>query len=1001
MERLSQLTNIIYQIHENGKNILIKKEINQALKFECLLYFNYIHGITKELNDLRYLLQGMHKIGKDSFTSFEYELDIMNQKLNLLSSKTQMDKAINYYRNLEEHLQLFDLNNLFETKKEVDFFEDRINIYKEYFKKIEKPKKDNGIQVKQDIPYIELERQKINIAKYKLPIYNIPEPAPRKGGEIKILIKDLKLAAKEMDEIIAGKDHLEKQNYEERMEKFEVLINDKYGLTSPDSINIKEVCHIIGMVGTGKSTLIQVLIYYLSKNGYRTMALFETVKDVLDNAYLFENLGVLTSAFNGERKQDDRVQKVIESKEMIVSEKYANNLIGNCYISHLANGKFDDLIMYGSEPCYQMKYNGKSTLCPFYSICPRKENSYKLYNASVIFANINSLLYSRTGLIKDKGRLLLLEYAIEYVDVVIFDEADAMQIRLDRLLNQSEYAEKILDYNLEKLYPYLKNAINDDNDFSNIRDLYVTFNIVNSALSDLKNYLTRKSIGEKFYQIKNGQWFSAYLLSFSIDFLPENFRKDYKKVIENEDSSFLGMREVYLSFSDTLEERYFDFYQKYNINEENHDYVRFLMALVITEKNILSLQYELEKIQRDNNEAIIDTNMPKIFMRPNEKVLRLLPKSPTNNRFGFLYDKEKQKLQIFRQNAIGRSIMTDLPYLKINEDGKPIGPHTILISGSSFVPESSEHHIQRPVNYVLETTSNKARDFINKIKIQHINTEIKVSGKSNKKEALMSLCLENEELFKKAFNENGRSLVIVNSYEQAKWVQSELNNMLFTNKVFRLIPDSDLVTEANNTIQRSKVNQSKEIDYKFLVAPAISIARGFNIVDETGHSLFNKMFVLVRPMSKPKEIDTVTSIVNGEVISLLSKKITSPHLTEELERIKKSHNKAHAIWINCLRDFYNIEYSDEILKRNIVVSRFVLLTQLIGRLLRITNVDLEPPEIILLDQAFVGNKMNEFNLLEEIEGYLESMMKNPSYGILMEKLYSPFLEGVKRGKVHV
>ncbi|WP_341302155.1 hypothetical protein MHB44_07140 [Lysinibacillus sp. FSL H8-0500] len=992
METFKQLSKKVFQIHELGNSILSEKQIVQTLKFESLLYFNYIHQLTENPLELRNILQGMHKIAKSELTNFHYELDIINQNLKAISSKNQMDKVITEYNHLEKNLRMFDLENIFETNSESDFYNDRIRIYKATFQELEKTNRVKIPQVKNDLSHIELDGKKIDISKYQLPEYEVQQPSPRKGGNIKIMIADLKLAAKEMDAMIASKPNVDEQNYVDRMNKFDIYANDHYGIQSTDQILLKEVCHIIGMVGTGKSTLIHVLVYYLSKNGYKTMVLFETVKDVLTHADLFDNLGVLSTAINGERKQEKRVQKVIEYQEMIIPEKYASNLTGNCYISQLSGGVYDDLKLYGEEPCYRMTYEGKATLCPFYSICPRKQNSRKLYNASAIFANINSLLYNRTGLIKGRGRLLLLEYVIDFVDVVIFDEADELQMKLDHLLNESEYTETILNNSFNELYNYIKIAISNG-DFSEYRDLDANFRIVLNGLTEVKNLLKKRSVLEGFKQIKYGQWFSSFILAKSIDFLPNGFAQDYNRILENKDESFFGMQEAYLMGSQKLDARYKELYEQYRIEKKDYFAVRFLIALVLTEKYILSLQTELEKIQKNNN-TIQTTGIPNIFKRPNKDLMRLLPSSPTNNRFGFIYDEEGNTLQIFRQQAIGRSAMTDLPYLKVDKNGKPLGPHTILLSGSSFAPGSSAHHIHRPVKYILQAPDN-IQQFIKQINIKYVNTNIKISGAKNKKAALKEICHANKELFMNALNEDGRSLIIVNSYEQAQWVQNELKQILPT-KVYRLIPDSSIVT--NETIQRSKLNQSKNIAYKFLIAPAIAIARGFNIVDEKGHSLFKKMFVLVRPMSKPKEIETIVSIVNGEVTRIRSMQLVSPFLSVELERIKNCRNSAQMIWNKTLRDFYGIQNADELLKRNIIVSRLILLTQLIGRLLRVTNLKAAPPEINLLDHAFVGRKQNDFDLLEEIERYLEDIMVSPRDGVLVEKLYSPFLEGLKRGK---
>lgn len=988
----NKLIKDIYTVHKHGNNLIQKKEFPNIIKLECLLYYNYLYQFTADVKELRSLLQNLHKIGKSELSSTHYELDILNRNLKSISSTQQMGKVLQLYNQLEDNLKLFDINDILCVNENVDFKNDRIAVYENIFQDVLKDTKVNMPQIKNNISHINIDDKKIDISAYKLPLYELESPTPKKGGEIKIFIDDLKTAAEEMDVIIANNTSLEPQNYKGRLEKFGISLNDQYGIRNVDFITVKEICHIIGMVGTGKSTLIQVLLFYLSKNGYRSMVLFETVKEVIDNTFLFEQLGVESVAVNGEREQQKRVQKVIEYDEMFINENYAKYLTGNCYISNLTEGTYDDLANYGEEPCYKMKSDNKPTLCPFFSVCPRKQNTRKLNSASIVFANVNSLLSTRTGLIKERGRILLLEYALDFIDVVIFDEADAVQIKLDKTLNESEYAEDLLKSNFSEIKSYIEKVIYDI-EFEPYRDLYVDFTMVMGALSEVKFLINNNTILKNFQIIKNGQWFSAFVLINSAQFLPEKFREDYLNFVQNNKSEFSGLEDAYILKANKLNAKYEELYERYSIESKHREIVKFLMALVFTEKYIFSLQSELEQVQKLNNNAE-KAMLPNIFRKINQDLGELLPNAPTNNRFGFLYDRVKNTLQIFRQQAIGRSAMIDLPYLKIDKNGNPLGPHTILLSGSSFAPGSQAGHIYRPVNYILEPP-NEMQEFIKKINIKHMKTDISVSGIEDKKTALIEMCCEYKDIFIDASNDEGRSLIIVNSYQQADWVQTVLNQIL-PSKVYRLVPDSEKAE--SYCIQRNKVNQSESIDYKFLVAPASAISRGFNIVDSNGHSLFKKLFLLIRPMSKPKQVEDAVAIVNGKVTELLSKSIIQVHSSEQLKQIQNARSHAQKVWNVVLRDFYSINYADEIVKKNIIVSRLVLLMQLIGRLLRITDYEAAVPEIILLDHAFVGKRANTFNLLEEIENYLELECKNPKHGVLMEKLYMPFLEGLRRGK---
>lgn len=988
----SKLLKDIYTIHSHGNNIIQKKDMDNVIKLECLLYYNYFNKITGKVKNLQGLLQNLHKIGRNEFSKIHYELDILNKNLKSLSSMQQMKKAIQLYMQLEDNLRLFNINDILHIRENIDFESERIRVYEYLFRNVVEEVELSIPQVKTDISYVKIDDKKIDISAYNLPLYDLESPKPKKGGDIKISIKDLKIVAEEMDEIISRNSFLKRQNYRKRLESFKVSLNNQYGIEEVENITIKEVCHIIGMVGTGKSTLIQVLVFYLAKKGYRSMVLFETVKEVVDNTFLFEKLGIQAVAINGERNQQNRIQKVIEYDEMIVNEHYAQYLTGNCYISNLAEGVYDSLTNYGKEPCYNMKYNDQAILCPFFSICPRKQNIRKLNKASTIFTNVNSLLTTRTGMIKKRGRLLLLEYALDFMDVVIFDEADAIQVRLDSTLNEAEYTEDLLKSNFSEIKNYIEKAILGS-EFESYRDLHVSFTMVIAALSEVKSLINTKTIHENFSNIKYGQWFSGYVLINSLKFLPDQFIKDYLSFVQNNKSEFSDLEDAYILNSAKLKIRYEELYERYGIESEYKIIVRFLIALIFTEKYIFSLQTELEQVQKIHD-SIDQATLPNIFRKINNKLKGLLPNSPTNNRFGFLYDREQNTLQIFRQQAIGRSAMIDLPYLKIDEHGKALGPHTILLSGSSFAPGSQAGHIYRKVNYILEPP-NEMQEFIKKIKIKHMKTDIRISGTKDKKVALEKLCQEFKDVFINAAKEEGRSLIIVNSYQQAKWVQEILNRILAC-KVYRLVPDSKKAE--NYCIQRNKLNNSINIDYKFLVAPATAISRGFNIVDNNGQSLFKKLFVLIRPMSKPKQVGEAVTIVNGKVTEFLSNCSATVYGSEYLNQIQNARSHAQKVWNDILRDFYSISHADDILKKNITVSRLVLLMQLIGRLLRVTDYSVEPPEIFLLDHAFTGEKEISFNLLKEIEEYLEVGCENDQYGVLMEKLYMPFLEGLRRGK---
>ena len=95
-----------------------------------------------------------------------------------------------------------------------------------------------------------------------------------------------------------------------------------------------------------------------------------------------------------------------------------------------------------------------------------------------------------------------------------------------------------------------------------------------------------------------------------------------------------------------------------------------------------------------------------------------LPSALMGNLFGIKSTKDDDVL-LFRQYAYGRELLTDLPYLRVNREGVPIGPHVVLLSGSSYAKGSLEYHVNADVNYIVEADE-AVRDFIAKTQFAKI-----------------------------------------------------------------------------------------------------------------------------------------------------------------------------------------------------------------------------------------------------------------------------------------
>jgi len=370
-----------------------------------------------------------------------------------------------------------------------------------------------------------------------------------------------------------------------------------------------------------------------------------------------------------------------------------------------------------------------------------------------------------------------------------------------------------------------------------------------------------------------------------------------------------------------------------------------------------------------------------------------LPASAIGNIFGFIYDKETKILKTFRQYAFGRALMLSLPFLMMDESKKAVGPNVVLLSGTSWAKDSFRYHIHAKVNYILESDP-RIRRKIEETKVKYLPIEIRVSGSGENRDKNL------EELVKYTVpyiqNElertKGRILFIVNSYAEASRAKEYLQMQFPREKIRYLVRDDE--EEKHDTLKRGNIWKLYQTDTKMLVAPAGAIERGHNIVDEMGHSVLTSVFFLTRPMTVPGDIEDVITLVNG----IVSKKVEELQSANLLKRIGSIRSTAIKMWSKLLgANNYSLDNLDPHEKRDLAVSKLVIIHQIFGRLVRITDFDRPAPSIYFADAAFKGRNPQSFDLLEEMMSWLDELINSGTEREIAETLYGPFYRACKRG----
>lgn len=379
---------------------------------------------------------------------------------------------------------------------------------------------------------------------------------------------------------------------------------------------------------------------------------------------------------------------------------------------------------------------------------------------------------------------------------------------------------------------------------------------------------------------------------------------------------------------------------------------------------------------------------------------KYLPSALCGNLFG-MKKNEQGDIILFRQFAFGRSLMKDLPYLRLDENGEAIGPHVIMLSGSSWAEGSYEYHINRPVNYILEADSDK-RDFLSKTKFYESGFSERVSGSGEMRiEMLKKITEKSAGDIIEEYNRNvGKILIIVNSYEQASIVQETLANTLHKKqcsaRVYRMISDATTTDDSEGVIRRGEANRFASMPAEILIAPAMAIERGHNIVDEKGHSALGAVFFFVRPMSVPDDVQEKGSKLNG-YMEAHCKRNPGESIWEYNMRMRQEASKRWSIVTRSGN--YGLDNLSDDDKKDIVSTLFILILQIFGRLARVTDTSKPAPHVYFVDGAFRKAPDTErgFDCLTELGTYLDNMIQSETSSEIANTLYKPFYDAFKKG----
>ncbi len=325
--------------------------------------------------------------------------------------------------------------------------------------------------------------------------------------------------------------------------------------------------------------------------------------------------------------------------------------------------------------------------------------------------------------------------------------------------------------------------------------------------------------------------------------------------------------------------------------------LQFALTITLLDRHTQIVFYEWQNRPNNIREVSPHRRMPSAMMN-------ILPLPVTGRQFGTYYSrKDSNTLSLFAYTNIGRDYVLNYHRLLTDFDGLR-GANVLALSGTSYLPDSTTFHVGDPQGILMPEAI--AQDAIMQSEFKFIpqfddkNKPMRISGNlSNKKAAnskftqlaksLVTASGSNhllEELQRlkdlgekdpELWQDRDRILVLVNSYEQAKWVADGMRNYCssFRQQIYHLVNDELEPTKDGKSqpgeLKRADIEIFGHNEGKILVAPTSSIGRGFNILNSNGKAAFGAVYFLTRPYPHPNDTQAIAQEMNRRAYQWLDK----------------------------------------------------------------------------------------------------------------------------------
>ena len=633
--------------------------------------------------------------------------------------------------------------------------------------------------------------------------------------------------ATEIDKAIpeSRRGHWEKRLHRVKLELWDVQATR---LKSTDTLTIDGLFHLIGMVSSGKSTLMDVLAFWAANNGLHVTIVVGDVISVLNRAQQFKKLGMsvapLLGAYNRGR-HIERLHNVLASEEpaqrLVAEHEGFRWLSTACPLDALRTR--EKPLELGEKPCTKLRSRqdkeasdppaSAEQACPLYGHCPSHQAQRDLVDASIWIATPASLVYTRMAEQLNPERVQSAEMVYRRSDLLIIDEADQVQMQLDSIFNPNQtLVSRGQSAWLGQLQQHVVSKMNREGcaplGSSGVGDWCNSHNVAQTVQHRMYDLLLNSPALQAW--VEKDSYFTDLTLFYRLsqtlgyrDTMQPGFDAYLRDPLgqeddQEDDQELNSLAQLAILKNPRLAKRLRQWINAHNISGGElapQDLARTVeqleFALLVANLQT-QIHYLIQHWRKVETPLDLEDAGSLLFHRPPEEYRAVLPEPPMGQVLAFQYLRtggsadEPGDLRFFRCAGVGRWLL--LHFNKLWQSDEIAGPHVLLLSGTSWAGTSPSCHLQVPVNGVLHSPNTEI-EAINKSRFQFLSfvsgdtkKPITVSGKqgNDRTHALQSLLKELAQ--RNGFGKTGfleqqrdslpsdrqRLLLLVGSYQEAE-----------------------------------------------------------------------------------------------------------------------------------------------------------------------------------------------------------------------------------------